>query len=309
MTRALIATLAVEAVIIAALLTVAADQVAHTRVEKLGGVNVWGYRGAVMHQKKVNELRIAVSGGDLAFGWGVAASETLAPAVRFLASMVLDVRGRPSRLVTGVTIAARGLAPVGYAQWIEHYAYLRPDVICLVPDPSDHVLADSPFVPDRRSLAFSAFGYSPILPLVLDEKGTLTHSAARRMLGRTLARIDAGLARAADEPGPAAADVPTYVAAIEAGVRAGLRAASSGVVVVIPPRTGTADRDGVKAMMASTFRGERVRVVDLGDDPRMGSDALRLDHFSFSTAGHAVAAENVAPAVLDLLRRSESRTP
>jgi lysophospholipase L1-like esterase len=61
--------------------------------------------------------------------------------------------------------------------------------------------------------------------------------------------------------------------------------------------------------MASSFTGERVRLVDLGDDPRMLAATLRLDGFNFSAAGHSVAAENVAPAVLELIGEGEQRTP
>jgi hypothetical protein len=63
MSKALMLALAIETVILGALLTVAADQIAHTHVEKLGGVNIWGYRGSVLHQKRPNEVRIAVTGG------------------------------------------------------------------------------------------------------------------------------------------------------------------------------------------------------------------------------------------------------
>src|SRR4029079_6511093 len=139
MTRGVIAALAVETVMLAFLLTIAADQIAHSHVEKLGGVNIWGYRGPVLHQKKANEGRIVVTGGDLAFGWGVAASEAMAPSVRELVSRRVDRPVQPDCLVTGVTAAAQGLAPAGYASWIDRSADLRPDVICIVVDPIGHV--------------------------------------------------------------------------------------------------------------------------------------------------------------------------
>ena len=306
MTKGLISALVIEAVILAMLLTTAADQIAHTRVEKLGGVNVWGYRGPVLHQKKGNEVRIAVTGGDLAFGWGVAASETLAPSVRVLVRVKVDLPGHKARLVTSVTTGARGLAPLDYASWIDHYAYLRPDVICVVPDPVGHVLGDSAFLPDRRSVAFAAFGYSPILPLVLQEKGVMAHSALRRLAGNTLAAADAATGRRTDRPGAAIAGGAGYEASIAAAVRAGQRSSTAGVVVVLSPAN---DNGSVKERLALTFAKERVRVVDLGDDPRMRDPGLRLDGFSFSTGGHAVAAEVVAPAVLALLGDAERRTP
>jgi hypothetical protein len=87
MTKQLVVTLAIEAVALACLLTLALDMRAHNRVERLGGVNIWGYRGPVMQQKAANEIRIATVGGDLAFGWGVAASETLVYGVRQLVAL------------------------------------------------------------------------------------------------------------------------------------------------------------------------------------------------------------------------------
>jgi len=51
MTKRLLALLVMEAVAIAGLLTLALDMRAHNRVERLGGVNIWGYRGPVMRRK------------------------------------------------------------------------------------------------------------------------------------------------------------------------------------------------------------------------------------------------------------------
>jgi hypothetical protein len=297
--------LAVETVILAFLLTIVADQIAHTHVEKLGGVNVWGYRGPVLHQKKGNEVRIVVTGGDLAFGWGVAASEAMAPSVRELVSRRVDRPGQPDRRVTGVTAAAQGLAPAAYASWIGRFAYLRPDVICIVVDPIGHVLVQSAFLPARRSRAFAMFGYSPILPLVLQEKGTLVHSSLLRFAGNTLAAADAALGVRENRDAAAIVRGTDYTSSIDAAVRAGLRSSTGGVVVVLSP---SSDNRRVKAEMASSFAGERVRLVDLGDDPRMLATTLRLDGFNFSAAGHSVVAENVAPAVLELIGAGEQRT-
>lgn len=306
MTKGVGGALVVQAAIVAVLLTVVADQVAHTHVETLGGVNIWGYRGPVLHQKKANEIRIAVVGGDLSFGWGVAASEALAPAVRQLVAVALDRPGTAPVTYTGVTLGARGLAPDEYAAWIERYAYLRPDVICVVPDPIGHVPAAGPFVPDRRSLAFTTWGYSPILPLVLEEKGTRGKKPAWRTLGATLDRVDSLFGTDPRRTAAVVAD-PTYVVAVQSAVRAGLRIASAVVVVLAPHDQEGLDRAGVRQLLASADGGGRVRVVDLAADPRMHDEGLRLDRFSFSTAGHAVAAWNVAPVVIDLIRERDGQ--
>jgi hypothetical protein len=305
-TAQLTSVLAIEAVVLAGLLTVAADQIAHTRVEKLGGVNIWGYRGSVLHQKKDHELRIIVAGGDLAFGWGLAASETLAPSVRDLVKRRIDLPGSRARVFTGVTIGARGLAPAGYASWIDRYAYLRPDVTCLVLDPIGHPLADPTLLPDRRSIAFATFGYSPILPLVLQEKGVVAHSRLLRLAGRTLDAADRWTGRPTDGGGAAVPGGLEYRASIEAAVRAALKTSSAGVAVVLPP---AADTGNIGPTLATTFAHDPVRIVDLASDPRMLDAGLRLDGFNFSTAGHTVAAESVAPAAYDLIDHAERHTP
>lgn len=306
MTRTLALALLVESLVIAVLLTVVADQVAHTRVERLGGVNVWGYRGPVLHQKQANEIRIAVVGGDLAFGWGVAASETLAPSVRDDVSRAVAASRRRQSAVTAVTLGALGLAPSEYASWIDRYASLRPDVICIVADPSGHRLANSPFLPARRSAAFRAFGYSTILPLVLEEKGTLRHSVPARLAGGGLTYTD-GLFHVREANTVVPADAPSYLGALETAIRAGVHASIAGVVVVAAPDTAadSLDRRGVRDLVASTFSAAPVRFVDLGDDPAMHAEVLRLDGFNFSTAGHAAAARDVAPAAIDLLGLGE----
>ena len=298
MTLGLCSALVVEILAVVSLLTIVADQVAHTHVEKLGGVNIWGYRGPVLRQKRWDEVRIAVAGGDLAFGWGVAASEALAPSIRELVSRKVGRFSQHDRLVTGVTTAAQGLPPSGYASWIDRFAYLRPDVICVVTDPIGHVLVQSAFLPARHSRAFRMFGYSPILALVLQEKGTLVRSPLLRVAGNALAAADAVLAEPEGDHATAIVRATDYASSVGAAVRAGLRSATGGVVIVLSP---SSDNRDLKAEIASSFDGERVRLVDLGDDPRMLAATLRLDGFSFSAAGHAAAAEDIAPAVLELV--------
>ena len=287
MHKGLAAAIALEAVMLAAIVVVALDVRAHTRVEALGGVNVWGYRGAVMNEKRANEIRIAILGGDLAFGWGVPPNETLASFVRRLVALDMDRPGGKSWLFTAVNLSARGLAPAEYASWIEHFAYLRPDVMCIVPDPPAHRLTEGRFLPDRHSKIFAAFGYSPILPLVLEEKGTVSRSRTLRAAGALLARFDPG------GTSELRSDQTVSPQSLESAVRAAERVVTMGVVVVLPPDFGPET--------SLTDAGPRVRVVDLDQIPEMHDDALRLDGFHFSTGGHSQAADTVAPAVLALI--------
>src|SRR5262249_47544795 len=68
--RTAIVVAAVEAVLTAVTVTIALDIYAHRRVDELGGVNMWGYRGAVAPQRQPNDIRVEVVGGTRAYGWG-----------------------------------------------------------------------------------------------------------------------------------------------------------------------------------------------------------------------------------------------
>ena len=283
--RGLVAVFALEAVGLGAIATLALDVRAHYHVEHLGGVNVWGYRGPVLNRKQPNEIRVAMAGGDFAFGWGVAAVETLPYFVRRLVTLDVD-HGQTVVPVTAVNIAARALDAGDYASWIDRFAYLRPDVVCVLPDPERRPPREGRFLPDRGSWFFEAFGYSPILPLVVQEKGALLQSPALQFAGDVLERLDPPARRRT----PPQANAPD---AIGAAVTSALRAARMGVVLVLPP--GRTWRGQVDA------RDRRVRVVDLNEASGMHDPALRLDGYSLSVGGHSRAADAVAPAVIDLI--------
>ena len=308
MPKGIAAVLALEVVVVGVLGTIALDLYAHKRVEALGGVNIWGYRGPVIGQRVPNEIRIAIAGGDAAFGWGVAAGETLAPNVRRLVALETDRRGELLRPVVAVNLGAMGLKPRQYAAWIERFAYLKPDVVCLVADPRRHV-SQRRAMPDRRSLVFAAFGYAPMLPLVLEEKGTITGWSVLRLAGSTLSRVDGALSRLGGGGSLDAANGPEspeeYVAAIVAAARSALDRGAR-VVVVAPTYADEGDAADHEHMAAAVSALERetgrVRFVDLGDEPDLYEDGLRLDGFNFGAGGLAAAAQPIAPAVLALLR-------
>jgi hypothetical protein len=288
MTKALVAAFGLEASVLAVIGLLALDMRAHKRVEMLGGVNVWGYRGPVMNQKRANEIRIAVVGGDLAFGWGVAAAETLPMFVRRLVALDIDRPGSVPTVLTAVNLGAQGLPAAGYASWIAHFGYLRPDVICILPDPPQHPLRSGRFLPERHSSLFTAFGYSPILPLTVQEKGAATQSSLLAAAGAILTRAGVAASPDAEIQPQTAADVAT-AAAVAAGV------AAMGVVIVTPPDAAIDERVAATA-------DARVRIVHLAAVPELSGGRLKLDGFHFSVAGHSRAADAVAPAVLALIR-------
>jgi hypothetical protein len=99
-----------------------------------------------------------------------------------------------------------------------------------------------------------------------------------------------------------------HLDAIDHAARAGLRVAPAGVVIVVPAPLGdAADFAPLAAALSSRFEHERrVRVVDLGRDPRLRAAALRLDGFNFAAAGHSLTAELVSPAVTELIRAQKA---
>jgi hypothetical protein len=248
----------------------------------------------VLRQKQPAEIRVASVGGDLAFGWGVAASETLPYFVRRLVALEIDRPGRPLKPLTAVNLAARGLSVADYAAWIGRWKYLAPDVMFILPDPEDHRGTGDRFLPDRASRFFTTFGYSPILPLVVDEKGARMQSLAVRSAGTLLARLDPMTTDAArpDSPRPAEA--------FDAAVRAALSVSRMGVVVVLPVDAG-ADLHRV------AISDSRVRIVDLGRLPG-DTTLMTLDGFHFGAGGHSWVADAVAPAALDLIRAADPGT-
>ena len=302
--RTVLGIIGVELVVIAALLTVALDVKAHARVEGLGGVNLWGYRGPVMRVKQRREIRIAVVGGNLAFGWGVAASETVAPTIRQLTALALDVRGGEAVVVTAANLGVSGLRWQEYGPRLARFSYLQPDVVCIYLDPTDH--PSGVRLPSADSGVARLTGYVPMLPLVLEEK------ARRLNFGAGVASAAGGVLGAADRllssvlgAESAAPEGPPFDA-ISGTVSTAL-AVARGVVVVVPAPFSPDDtvaREPIASQSRMRYANEpRVRIVDLADFPAVADDGLRLDGRNFSVAGHLAVAEAVTPAVLELVRQ------
>jgi hypothetical protein len=291
MTRSLTVAMALQAALFAVIGLLVLDMRAHNRVEELGGVNVWGYRGTELGRKPPHHIRIVAFGGDLAFGWGVKPVETLPSYAARLVSLEINRRGQPSRPITATIAAARGMRIGDYAEWIRRFSHLEPDIICLIPDEPAHQLHPGRFLPDRGSLMFALTGYSPILPLVLREKAALAHSTLLAGAAQLLDAADLQAAPAPDQPAGSDNSLRTALDAAR-------RAAAIGVVLILPPRW-------IGTTPALPDDADRIRVVSLGDDAALSNPDLRLDGYHFSANGHSLAADVVAPAMLDLIRTAE----
>jgi hypothetical protein len=321
--------LVVEAVLIAAAVTVALDIYAHQRVESAGGVNVWGYRGPVAHAKAAAEIRIVIVGGTRAYGWGQHGSG-LTTELRRQIMLTTDRPGRELRPIVAINLGQLGALPESYPATLDHYAYLRPDYVCIYDDLG--VAGSESF---ERSGVFALTGYAPALPLVLREKGLVwrfgdvergyaaagsnrdasssfvrrTGGAVLAAGGDTLGAADRMMARlvtsnrseASRRDGPA-----SYVNAMMTAIDAAHRRAR-GVVVVLSPAEKpeqVADARALDSRLKSELEASSwLRIVDLGQETPLSRADSRVDGWNFGGAATALVAERIARAVLSFIEK------
>lgn len=316
--------LAAQAGVLVLLGAVALDLYAHRKLVQMGGVNVWGYRGPVAHAKRPSEVRVVLIGGTRAYGWGMVASATTAPAIYTRMQLVMDRPGTDPPPLVVLNLGRPGSVAADYPVTIEHYARLQPDYICLYDD-----LGAPDAVPEWSSSGvFALTGYMPMLPLVLREKGRLLRwgtllqrsagdpvsdgpSVASRaagfvleMTGTVLMAADRTLGRATvGRDRPVAASRATYAEQLRAAIDAAHRHAR-GVVVAIGPAELDAQRRNLETLGEVRRRctaSPWCRFVDLGTIPKLTDSTLRLDSWNYGGEATWAVAEAIAPALLDLI--------
>src|SRR5262245_10236494 len=156
---------------------VLADVYLHHRVQNLGGVNVWGYRGPVVGRKQPGEIRVVAIGGSTAFGFGLPWNEAWP---YYLERDLNRSPGAGSRFSV-VNLGAPGEGAYGFRVELADYAYLQYDVAIFYEGYNDLGARDLPeavpprdrvndFLFRRQSPVFAITGYFPVLPLVFREK-------------------------------------------------------------------------------------------------------------------------------------------
>jgi hypothetical protein len=321
--KRLVWVLAAQAGVFALLGAEALDLYSHRKLVQMGGVNVWGYRGPVAHAKRPREVRIALVGGTRAYGWGMVASATTAPAIYTRMQLVMDRPGTDPPPLVVLNLGRPGGMAADYPVTIEHYASLQPDYICLYDD-----LGAPDIVPEWSSSGvFALTGYMPMLPLVLGEKGRLLrsgtlmqHSAgglvsdgpsvASRAAGFVLETAGTVLMAADHKLGemvrrdrPDAATRAPYSEQLQAAIDSARRHAR-GVVVAIGPVELEAQRRNLEAIGEVRQRcatSPWCRFVDLGTIPKLTDNTLRLDSWNYGGEATWAVAEAIAPALLDLI--------
>lgn len=154
------------------------DVYLHRRVQNLGGVNVWGYRGPVVGRKRPGETRAVAIGGSTAFCFGVPWNEAWP---HYLERDLNRAPGAAASRFSVVNLGAPGEGAYAFRVELADYAYLQYDLAIFYEGYNDLGTRDLPeavpprdrvndFLWRRQSPIFAMTGYFPILPLVFREK-------------------------------------------------------------------------------------------------------------------------------------------
>jgi len=149
---------------VAALL--ATDMFLHTRFQRTGGVNIWGYRGPIVHRKQPGERRVVMLGGSSAFGYGVGWAEAIP------ARLESKIRNAGEH-ASVVNLAYNNEGAYSFRFTLADYLYLDYDLAILYEGYNDLMggeRAPNFSVFRHESPVFRATGYLPIFPLIFREK-------------------------------------------------------------------------------------------------------------------------------------------
>jgi hypothetical protein len=279
--------LAVQAVALSGLLLLAADLYAHKRVEMVGGVNIWGYRGAVVKRRVPGDARVLFLGGTRAYGYGAGADDTIAHALEW------ELTVQTQRRTTVVNAARMGATAADYAAMVERHAHLEPDVVVLYDD-----LGYAATRPHISKVAARFNGYEPILPLVLEEKGMFLQqreSRAWRWIGGALQLIGLGLGHI--ESAAAPLNQGSYAALLLAAAERALPHAIV-LIVVDPPDTDLQQQHLAELRDRLAARADpRLKIRQLAE---IASPADMLDGYSYGAAARGRVMRAILPELLAL---------
>jgi len=277
--------LAVQGVVLAGLLLLAADIYAHKRVEMVGGFNIWGYRGAVVKQRAPGDARVLLLGGTRAYGYGASANDTIAHALEW------ELTVQTQRRTTVIDAAHMGATASDYATMVDRHADLDPGVIVLYDD-----LGYAATRPRRSSVAAAFNGYEPILPLVLEEKGMFLRqrdSVWSRSLGWMFQTIGRGLKNVESSEAPLH---PGEYAALM--IAAAERALPHAIVLIVvdPPQHPGQHKNLQELRDRLAARGDpRLKLQQL---PEVADPSELLDGYNYGGAARGRVMRALLPELL-----------
>ena len=186
---------------------VAAEVYSRSRFARSDGLNVEGYRGRVLGRKQSGELRVALSGGSTAFGFGILPDE--APSARLEQKLVRRRHDSGQSPVSVANLAYTSEGAFAAKFTLADYSYLDLDVV-VFHDGYNDVAGENRRIFRHESPVFRLTGYVPLLPTVIQEKvlllryGSLeaAYGGAKPVFRPTIAqRTTAAALSAADQVG------------------------------------------------------------------------------------------------------------
>jgi lysophospholipase L1-like esterase len=326
----------------------ALDVYLHHRVQYLGGVNVWGYRGDVVGRKKPGETRIVVLGGSTAFGYGLPWNQSWP---YYLEQKIASGRRLPGP-VTVVNLGIPTDSARTFVATLNDYEYLHADVAMFYEGYNDLGLDVSPaknttnpavshyLAWRHQSPIFRWTGYFPIFPLVLNEKASLLlHGRVGPVEGDVVFRPDLAT-RATAEAMKEAADIGVaverrlgrltnttagkstteeagcgrwsqYCGAVQEAVEHALAHRRLAVVITQPYISDLhiEQQRALADMMRRRFGGEpRVKYVDLGRLIDLRDQTIAYDGIHLVAGGNERIAGALASEVVELIRAQGPRS-
>lgn len=311
------------------------DLYLHHRFAQSGGYNIWGYRGDPVGRKQAHERRIAFLGGSVAFGYGVAAGETI-PA--YLERALNQGAHGSNGNVRVVNLGWNSEGAYSFRYTLQDYEYLRPDAVILYSGYNDLGYNNQVF--RHRSAMFRLTGYLPILPVIpigewvhlknlsdtangkvvfkaglSDRYATEAADAALRIsqaLERQLGKLSTGHDPSGSSPVGAADEWAFYVGAIRDAVMEALTHQHEVVVVTEPYISDSHfEQQAALAQMLRTEFGSSPRVhylnagwtVDLKDRTRC------YDGMHLTAAGNREVAAWLAAQLTDTFEAKQREKP
>jgi hypothetical protein len=329
--RAYFAAAAMALSVVATLLfALSIDLYLHHRFARTGGYNVWGYRGPAVGAKQPGERRLVMLGGSVAFGYGVAADETIP-------SFLQQRLNTPpaSAPVTVVNLAWNSEGAYSFLFTLRDYESLQYDGAILYSGYNDMFFNNQVF--RHESAVFRLTGYLPILPIIPlrgwlhledlsetsrdgrvvfhpglgDRYATEASETALRVqhaLDRQLQRVSPA------EPAPQRdstnwrAQWNYYCTSMQRSIDFALSRGKQVFVVSEPYKNDVqvGQQQVLAEMLARLYRGNpRVRYINMGTSVDLTDRRLCVDGLHLTAEGNARVAAQLASALRPLLESAE----
>jgi len=326
----------------ALLALLAVDVYLHNKYERMASVNIWGYRGPTVGNKRPDETRVVVLGGSSAFGYG----PQWDGAFPYLLEQRLRDAGHGSYSV--VNLAYNNESAYSFRYTLEDYEYLDFDIAILYEGYNDLSEIRQYQVFRRQSAIFRLTGYLPIAPMILREKayvmlyGDISQGYKKQLQGdlqttfrpglatkvtgnalaaaaATVASLERQLGRLTKDPAAALSVTPTdgcsyrwshYCGAMFDAIT-WARRHDKGVLVGTQPYVSDAHIDQQNALMGLLEQrfGQDVLVrhVNLGRAINMGDQTIAYDGMHLAVAGNQIIADGFVQPVLEMTRQLAAR--